>query len=572
MQDGPREIIHHAPQRTFTPITIMSMHPKPQSSITIQSLTPHGSMHSVESQHHEQTPLPYYVAQYAMPDPPQRRPNMFLSYWNKIGGGSFMLSLVIHAGIIIASYLIVDTITQDRPVDFIPIGTSKQGEEAKQKLNQVMQDKRKSKNPLSKAPPMTRLASLGPQDVVIADSHMDIMEFNDMSSLFGGSMGAPGVSDKPSVNPRPFAGTNDSFLHMPSTMTSRCGIPERLQKLKENGGSNQCEKAVSDALEYLKTKQNADGSWGTSARGAMTGFALLCYLGRCETPESTFYGDTVMKGIMYLVELQKKNPNQLFSEATTGNAPVYEHGIATYALGEMYTLARLGGRQLPGMREAFESGVKIIIDNQQKSGSWVYDQTTGTYAQDRDDLSVAGWQFQALKAAKLTSLKIDGLHNSLTRVEKYFVDKQTKEGGFGTNNRESHYNQWDLSGVGILGLQTMGKGKSVTVKKGVKFAAEMFKAETPTWDNAILYNWYYYQQAFFQHGGEEWTVWNKQVLPIILSKQQPKGNWKSNGKGLGANSGGDDIYSTTLCTLMLEVYYRYLKVGDKEQVSILSRG
>lgn len=551
----------------------MSMHPKPESPITIQSLTPHGSMHAAEPPLHEQKPTPYYVAQYAMPDLPQKRPNPFITYWNKVGGGSFMLSLLIHAGIFIASYLIVDTITQDRPVDFIPFGTSKQGEEAKHQLNNLLKDKSKSKNPVSKTPPMARIASINLKDVAIPDPHIDVMDLPDMSSRFGGgTVGAPGFSDKPGPNTIPLGGTPDKFLHIPTSMINRCSTAERLQKLKENGGSDKCEKAVSDALEYLHTKQNNDGSWGTSARGAMTGFALLCYLGRCETPESAYYGDTVMKGIMYLVELQKKNPNKLFSEATTGNAPVYEHGIATYALGEMYTLARLGGRQLPGMREAFESGVKTIIDNQQKGGSWVYDQTSGTYAQDRDDLSVAGWQFQALKAAKLTSLKIDGLHGSLARVEKYFEDKQTKEGGFGATNRESHYNQWDLSGVGILGLQTMGKGKSATVKKGVKFAADLFKTETPTWDNAVLYDWYYYQQAFFQHGGEEWFLWNKQVLPILLSKQQPKGNWKSNGKGLGANSGGDDIYSTTLCTLMLEVYYRYLKVGDKEEGSIFNRG
>ena len=43
---------------------------------------------------------------------------------------------------------------------------------------------------------------------------------------------------------------------------------------------------MSNALEYLKTKQKADGSWGTGGQGAMTGFALLCYFGRCETPDS----------------------------------------------------------------------------------------------------------------------------------------------------------------------------------------------------------------------------------------------------------------------------------------------
>jgi hypothetical protein len=410
--------------------------------------------------------------------------------------------------------------------------------------------------------------------ISLPDVPMDTIDMPEMSSIMGGASGSGGFGGGGAgggFGKGIGIGGQAGFVSLPPSMKSRCSTAERLQKLRESGGSPECEKAVSNALEYLKTKQNADGSWGSSGKGAMTGFALLCFLGRCETPESPFYGDNVMKGIMYLVELQKKNPNKLFSEATTGNSPVYEHGIATYALGEMYTLARMGSKSLPGMREAFESGVKTIIDNQQKSGSWVYDQTTGNYSDSREDLSVAGWQFQALKAAKLTSLKIDGLHSALDKVEKYFEDKQTKDGGFGTTNREGSYNQWNLSGVGILGLQTMGKGKSPEVKKGLKFAADLFKTEPPTWANAHLYDWYYYQQAFFQGGGEDWNTWNKQVLPIILSKQQPNGSWKSNGIGHGAASGGNDIYPTALCTLMLEVYYRYLKVGDKEQGSVFDR-
>jgi hypothetical protein len=38
----------------------------------------------------------------------------------------------------------------------------------------------------------------------------------------------------------------------------------------------------------------------------------------------------------------------------------------------MYTLARLGSKSLPGIREAFEKGVKIIIDNQNSKGSCTY--------------------------------------------------------------------------------------------------------------------------------------------------------------------------------------------------------
>jgi hypothetical protein len=138
------------------------------------------------------------------------------------------------------------------------------------------------------------------------------------------------------------------FVTLPPSMRSRCSTQERLEKLRQNGGSPECEAAVSASLEWLKGKQNADGSWGRNNKAAMTGLALLCYLGRCETPESPFYGDNVMKGIMYLIEtVAKEPPRKLFTQAQGQRGCAYEHGIATYALGEMYTLARLGSKAFP---------------------------------------------------------------------------------------------------------------------------------------------------------------------------------------------------------------------------------
>jgi len=57
---------------------------------------------------------------------------------------------------------------------------------------------------------------------------------------------------------------------------------------------------------------------------------------------------------MYLIELGKKNEHGMIAENILENGATYEHGIATYALGEMYTLARLGSKSLPGMKDAFE--------------------------------------------------------------------------------------------------------------------------------------------------------------------------------------------------------------------------
>ncbi|MEZ5385933.1 MAG: prenyltransferase/squalene oxidase repeat-containing protein [Prosthecobacter sp.] len=346
-----------------------------------------------------------------------------------------------------------------------------------------------------------------------------------------------------------------------------------MEKLRQTGGTPECELAVSQSLEWLKGKQNADGSWGKRDQCAMTGLVLLCFLGRCETPDSPFYGDNVMKAIMFLLEAQKKNKHGIFSLAAKGNAPVYEHGIATYALGEMYTLARLGSKSLPGMREAFEKGVKIIIDNQQKGGSWVYDGETGGYSPGREDLSVTGWQFQALKAAKNSSLKIDGLDSSIKKMVDYLESKQSKDGGFGTTNRDAHYNQWSLSGVGILGLQTMAKNKTSSIKKGIKFLRDFLTDEPLDWNkNCNLYCWYYYTQAFFQQGGDDWDFYNQQFLPQILGAQQSDGSFKA-GRANWPSGGdrNDVLYRQCLCTLQLEVYYRYLKVGDREESSFFDR-
>jgi hypothetical protein len=525
---------------------------------------------AVELQHE---PIIYHA-----PVAPPVKKNMFVEYWRKAGGGSFMISLLIHAGLLIAAYFVVETIITEPKVDFLPGGGSKQGEAASQELAQKVQNKKRSN--LNKTTPMRKVVSNSSTAAIsLPDVPMDTIDMPETSSLMGGNMGSGGFGTGGAgggFGKGTGIGGQAGFTALPPTMKSRCSSAERLQKLKESGGTAECEKAVSTALEYLKSKQKPDGSWGTDKKAAMTGLALLCYLGRCETPDSTFYGENVMKGILYLIELQKKNEYGLFTDKPENIGSAYEHGIATYALGEMYTLARMGSKSLPGMREAFERGVKIIIDQQNDAGSWQYytkSMVEGT-KNKANDLSVTGWQYQALKAAKLTNLKIEGLHPAITKAAKYLESTQSKDGGFGNTNREQHYNQWNMTPVGALGLATLGKGpKSTEVKKGIEFATALITKEPPVWEGADsygtagnkLYTWYYFQQAFFQSEGEGWKQWNAVVLPQVLKAQKPDGSWVHPS---GA-TGGDNIYGTTLCTLMLEVYYRYLKVGDREQGSLL---
>ncbi len=518
-----------------------------------------------------------------------KEPNALVKAWRKVGGGSLALSIAIHAGIlIVGGAIVVSTQMIQKQVDFLPGGGTKQGAQASAEMQHKVQQKKRTT--LNKSMPMKKIVSTSQNsDITLPDAPPDLLDVPDVSSVLGGgSLSGAGFGKAGGgggFGTGMGMGSMQGFVSLPPSMKQRCSTSERLEKLRQNGGNAECERAVSASLEWLKGQQNPDGSWGRDRgkrdKAAMTGLALLCYLGRCETPDSPFYGDAVMKAILYLVELSKTNEHGAITEDFKGNSGAYEHGIATYALGEMYTLARLGSKELPGMREAFEKGVQLIIKTQNKAdakgaeGSWDYytkNITEGKATSNREDLSVAGWQYQALKAAKFTGLKIAGLQSAIDKTCDYIERLQSKDGGFGKTNRDDHYNQWSLTGVGSLGLQTLSKGRTVSIKKGVQFLRSFITAEPLDWNkNCNLYCWYYYTQTFFQAGGDDWKFYNEQFLPQILAAQQPDGSFKKGRPNWPSGDAADPIYRQTLCTLQLEVYYRYLKVGDREEESFFDR-
>lgn len=64
-------------------------------------------------------------------------------------------------------------------------------------------------------------------------------------------------------------------------------------------------------------------------------------------------------------------------------------------------------------------------------------------------------------------------------------------------------------------------------------------------------------------GGEQWKRYNALFRDQLLENQDADGSWKVPGGGkelraVAAAYTTDTHYRTTLCILMLEVYYRYL--------------
>ncbi|GEP45634.1 protein kinase domain-containing protein [Brevifollis gellanilyticus] len=282
-----------------------------------------------------------------------------------------------------------------------------------------------------------------------------------------------------------------------------CTTSGRLEALRRTGGSPEIERAVTAALEYLKSRQNPDGSWGTEGRAGKTALALMAYAGRCETPDSKSYGDTVIKGFMFLIETGRKNSNGSLVADSAGPHAVTEHCMAAEALGQAYLAARRGSKMLPGMREVFENAVRLMIEVQSSAAN----------AGAGSGLALA-WQAEVLNTARLTHLKFTGLGECSGRVALLLQQAQNADGGFGRQHSQG-----------------------VPLDRSKMDLHAVFQST----------------RASFKAGGDEWLSWHKQMLPQLLATLQPDGSISCPPSALMR---GDAVDNTALGALTLETYFQ----------------
>ena len=352
-----------------------------------------------------------------------------------------------------------------------------------------------------------------------------------------------------------------SPLILPIELGSRSG-PPREKALNTHAGSMgaRTEAAVEKALNWLKTNQQADGSWGPNTI-ALTGLSLLTFLAHGETTSSTNYSRTVENAIRFL--LAKQRANGTFVNVNTQEGP-YEHGIASYAMCEAYGLTRI-----PELKPAMEKAVQVILNGQQPGGGWDYRYSKG----GRRDTSVAGWQIQALKAALIAGAENPDIRKSLAKAAddlKKACDPVT--GKFHYTDRSSQTSE-SITGVAVLCLDLIGQGDSKEARQGLSALTKaLCKWEAaPEW---AMYGWYYITQAKFQEGGSEWKRWNNQFARAFTGSQNKDGSWtapKEDERKYGP------AYSTTLAALTLQVYYRFLPTYkaieiDKKVASLSDKG
>jgi hypothetical protein len=279
----------------------------------------------------------------------------------------------------------------------------------------------------------------------------------------------------------------------------------------------------------------------------MTGLALLAYLAHNETPSSPSFGPTIQRALEYL--LSKQKPTGHFSR------DVYAHAIATYAMAEAYSLTRI-----MTLRTSMDRGIAVIIAGQQSSGGFDYNYAKNT----RFDTSVAGWQIQALKASFIAGGAQPGLAEAIKKSIHFLQTLSFAQDGSGfvyagdTTTPSVSGAKWTMTGVGTLSLQLLGVPSAPQVRQGLRLLSDI-SFDWPRNSKPTVYGFYYVTQAKFQSGNSPaWDRWNRPMQQHLLRAQNTDGHWEG-----GDYDKGSHVYTTTLCTLMLEVYYRYLPTFSK---------
>lgn len=349
---------------------------------------------------------------------------------------------------------------------------------------------------------------------------------------------------------------------LPPSVVQRCTLEDRLQRIQASGGSPKFEESVVKGLRWLMKTQDKDGSWKKGPYpAAMTGLALLAYLAHCETPYSEEFGESCQNAIAYLVSLGQKN-NGIISTSPKGKDICYEHAVATYALAEANMFCNQIGLEIPGLKDVVEKAGNVIIQSQATDGGWMYYYRTKTGDGVHLDLSVTGWNVQALKAISHSGVKNDA-ERALRRAEIF----TKKMGNPKTGEFQYSPGAWraSMAPVGVLSLQMMGAGHSKEAREGIKYIEKTIKPEF--WSP---YVYYYAAQVLINRGGEPWANFGKKMGEALVSYQNATGDWPVHNAELikkvnmpatinhYVGSANAQHYETCLNILTLEVYYRFL--------------
>ncbi|KAF0241194.1 MAG: hypothetical protein FD180_4580 [Planctomycetota bacterium] len=304
----------------------------------------------------------------------------------------------------------------------------------------------------------------------------------------------------------------------------------RMELLRKNGGAETAA-AVDNALGWLASKQEKDGSWPADGgqpayRTAATGLAALAFLGHGESHLAGEHSKNVAAALGWLRSQQgmtgRIGPDQ--------GAVLPQHSIATAALAE--ALAMTGDTSL---RETLGSAVSYLAGSRSPRGGW------GSSLGSEPDSVTTSWAMTALRLADAAG--IEAARAPLASAAAYLESLTSPEGLTALRDSGVYPNGPSTTTAaalfarrftGLEAAEATRRSAVLTPPDGSDYTAAQFAALasicTPAWDAS-----------------------NAAIKNALLPRQNTDGSFKAD-KWSGY---GGSVAATAMATLALETYYRY---------------
>ena len=303
--------------------------------------------------------------------------------------------------------------------------------------------------------------------------------------------------------------------------------------------------AIDKGLKFLLTTQNKDGSWDSNGEGfravATTSLSLMAFMCKAQFPGSGPYAKQLDRGKDWLLNYAKGRP-----VGYLGNT-MYEHGLATLALSEMWGMTR-GEKDDDAIQKALEKAVEVILRSQNPGGGWRYQ----PQADCGEDTSCTQTVFHALASARQAGIMVP--NETITKLVKYLVGAQNAEsGGFTYSPNGRLKVSFACTAGGTYSAQLAGQRDSEMVAASLRF---LKKAGVEGGGGHYYYGHYYAIQAMVQAGDDHYAKWYPLIRDALISKQQENGAWHR-GK-MGTTS-----YETPMAIIILATPHRYIPIYQR---------
>ncbi len=338
--------------------------------------------------------------------------------------------------------------------------------------------------------------------------------------------------------------------------------------------------AVSRGLTWLAAAQNPDGSWDgkigyklnngyqyltEGGHVGVTSLALMAFLGGGHLPGRGEYGDTVERGLKWVLAAAKDD-----GYITSGGTRMYSHVFATLFLAEIYGMTH---RQ--DVRGRLQNAVDFIVRAQNAQGGWRYE----PFAPD-SDMSIVVCQVLALRAARNIGIEVP--RGTVDRAAQYVVDSAITErdvgrsfrsrtlvdevGAFNYQRGSTSRSSFPLTAAGVTSLHGLGIYSDDAIRMGLDYLRRNLDSFNRGFGRDggghyfFWYGHYYGVQAMYtagtQGGVDYWTPYFESARAEILRMQRPDGSFPN-------QVGPGTAFGTAMGVLILEIPFRYLPIFQR---------